>query len=188
MVTALHEAAHCLAAAELSVASLSSVSIAMGAVSGGSARARLMPRAFLTRHQLENVAVVALAGRAVDALTGLAHTGAGGVRGSDLDRATEIVLSIHGTFGLGDGLAYRGGPSEMAQAMRTDPVLRRAVEADLLRLLRRASDLCREHLPTIEAIARRLVAARVLTGDEVAAIIETHRKPAIRRGRGGRNA
>ena len=187
MVTALHEAAHCLAAAELSVASLSTVSIAMGPASGGSARARLKPRAYLTRTQLEDIAVVALAGRAVDALTGLAHTGAGGGRESDLARATEIVLSIHATYGLGESLVVRG-PAEVAVDMRVGSALRRTVDAELLQLYRRASDLCREHLSTIEAIAHRLVAARVLTGDEVAAIIESHRKPAAGRGRGGRNA
>ncbi|KQP32948.1 hypothetical protein ASF27_17070 [Methylobacterium sp. Leaf102] len=166
---ACHEAAHCVCAVRLHVATMTTVTIADRRSSEGAARGIMTPRAFLTRSQLEHVAVVALAGRAMDALVGAPHTGAGGARGSDLDRATGIVVSLHTEYGLGDHLAYRGGHAE--DALRTDPALRRTVEADLMRLYAQACDLVRENRPTIEALADRLVEARVLSGDEIAAIV-----------------
>ena len=178
---ARHEAAHCVCAVRLHVATMTSVSIADRRSSEGSARGVMVPRAFLTRSQLEAIAVVALAGRAMDALVGAPHTGAGGGRGSDLDRATEAVLSVHVEYGLGDGLAYRGG-GRAEDVMRTDPALRRTVEADLLRLFAQASDLVRENRGVIEALATRLVEARVLSGGEIGAIIDAG-SPAGRRGR-----
>lgn len=129
---AAHEAAHCVCAVVLDVASMSTVTIAHRQSSEGAARGTLTPRAFLTRTQIERIAVVALAGRAMDALVGVPHTGAGGGRGSDLDRATTTVVSLHVEYGLGDSLVYRPGGAE--EAMRADPALRRTVEADLLRL------------------------------------------------------
>ncbi|GJD42349.1 ATP-dependent zinc metalloprotease FtsH [Methylobacterium cerastii] len=183
---ATHEAAHCVCAARLHVASMTSVTIADRRSSEGAARGIMTPRAFLTKTQLENVAVVALAGRAMDALVGAPHTGAGGGRGSDLDRATGIVVSLHTEFGLGDHLAYRGGNAE--DAMRTDPALRRTVEADLLRLYAQATDLVRENRGVIEVLANRLVEARVLSGDEIRTIIEAGSTARGRRRRGGHHA
>ena len=165
-----HEAAHACAAVFLDVGSITSVSIAAGAASGGCARATLRPRAFLTRAQLEHVAVVALVGRAMDALGGLPHTGAGGGPGSDLQRATAVVLDIHTAYGLGGSLLYRH-PAEAARALNDDPELRRTVEAHVMRLYAEAEAFVRERRPVIEAVAERLLTARVLSGDEVAAII-----------------
>ena len=175
-VTALHESAHAVLSHTLVVATLSSVSIAMGAASGGCARARLMPRAYLDKSQLERIAIVALAGRAMDALSGVPHTGAGGGSSSDLARATETVLAMHGAYGLGESLAYIGGPAECAEAMRRDGTLKRAVETDLFRLYGEAVEQVRQNRATIELVADRLIKARILTGEQVVAIIEGCRK------------
>lgn len=184
-VCARHEAAHCLAAEVLDVAKVSSVTIAMGRTSAGCAQANFIQRAFLTKAQIENIVVVTLAGRAMDALGGAPTTGAGGGRSSDLARATRYLLDIHTNLGLGESLVYRG---DAADALRYDPLLRDTIDGDLIRLYAVACAFVREHRTAIEAIADRLVAARVLSGDEVAAIIRAHRKPATRQPRGGRHA
>lgn len=187
-IIARHEASHAVAAVELDVASLHSVSIAAGRNSAGSTRARMHPRGILTRAQSEAIATVALAGRAMDALGGAPNTGAGGSAGSDLAQATATVAAMHACYGLGDSLVYRGGPEEVARAIDRDPAMRQVVHKDLCRLYARACAFVREHRPTIEAVADRLVAERVLSGEEVTRIIREHRDPSRSATRGGRNA
>lgn len=176
-VCALHESSHVVIARLLDIGVITSVTIAAGRGTAGRATALFHPRAFLTKRQLEHHAIVALAGRAMDALGGAPNTGSGGSPGSDLALATEAVLAIHAGYGLGESLAYRGGPSGAAEAMRVDPALRRIVEADLMRLHAEATRLVQAHRATIEAIADRLIAARVLSGDEVAAIVASQGGP-----------
>lgn len=176
-IIARHEAAHAVAAVRMDVASLRSVSIVAGRTTAGSTRALLHPRGILTREQSEAIATVALAGRAMDALGGAPNSGAGGSSQSDLARATATVAAMHGCYGLGDSLTYRGGPEEVARAVNGDPAMRQITERELQRLYARACAFVREHRPTIEAVADRLIADRVLSGEEVTHIIHEYRRP-----------
>lgn len=176
-IVALHEAAHAAASVLLDVATVRSVSIAMGRSSAGATQATLHPRGILTRRQFEAIAVVALAGRAMDTLSGEPHSGAGGSAGSDLAHATSVLASMHLSHGLGDTLLFRGDPKDAAKALASDVGLRRVVERDLQRLLAQALALVRENRILIEAIAERLLARRVLPGDEVTRLVQERGRP-----------
>lgn len=174
VVCARHEAAHAVAAFVLDVGALRSVSLAMARTSAGETRTVLHSRPFLTRAQIEDLAVVSLAGRAMDAAGGAPNSGAGGGEGSDLAKATELVATMHASYGLGDELTIRGGPAAAVLAMREDPALRRAVERDVQALYVTAVKFVREHRVVIEAVADRLVAERVLTGADVERLVRLH--------------
>ena len=184
---ALHEASHAVIAIKGGCGTLTGVTIVPNRTNVGAATTRLHARAFLTRAEIEAIVVMILAGRAMDLLEGVPNTGAGGGPGSDIQRATEMVVALHAAYGLGQSLLYRG-PSEAAEALRHDPAFRRAVEADLARLFAEATRLVRENRRAIEAVAERLGADRVLSGEDVGAIVASHstRKPGRRRG--GRHA
>lgn len=174
LVCARHESAHAVAALLLDVGALNSVSLAMAKTSAGVTRTWLHKRNYLTRPQIEDLAVVALVGRAMDAAGGAPNSGAGGGEGSDLAKATELVAAMHASYGLGDDLTIRGGPAFAVTAMREDPLLRHAVERDVRALYVRAVTFVREHRPVIEAVADRLVAERILTGADVERLVRIH--------------
>lgn len=186
-ICALHEAAHGVAAVMGGSGTLTGITIIQNGTNAGAATTRLHNRAFLTRTEIEAIVVMVLAGRAMDVLEGVPHTGAGGGPGSDLHRASEMVIALHAAYGLGQSLLYRS-PSDAAEAMRHDPAFRRAVEADLARLFAEATRLVRENRPAIEAVAERLVAARVLSGAEVEAIVAGRRATMASRQRRGSHA
>ncbi|CAO4164075.1 AAA family ATPase [Methylorubrum populi] len=173
-VIARHEVAHAVAAVELDVGVLRSVSIAAGHTHGGSTQAVAHARTFLTRAQSEALTIVALAGRAMDIIGGAPNSGAGGGPGSDLARATALVAFAHASLGLGETLIHRGGPDDVERALHADPALRRAVERDLQRLQAEALSFVRSHRTVIEAVADRLFAERVLSGDEVVRLVRQH--------------
>ena len=160
----------------------------MGRSSAGATQATLHPRGILTRKQFEALAVVALAGRAMDTLSGEPHSGAGGAASSDLAHATSVLVSMHMSHGLGETLLFRGDPKDAARALSSDPALRRVVERDLQRLLAQALALVRENRTLIEAIAERLLARRVLPGDEVTRLVQERGCPVHRVIAGGRDA
>ncbi|MGW9820275.1 cell division protease FtsH [Methylorubrum extorquens] len=188
LVCARHEAAHACAVQLLGAGEVCSVTIAMGRDSAGKTRASLHPRAIMTRAQSEALTIVALAGRAMDALCGAPNSGAGGSYGSDLSRATTQVAVLHGVYGLGETLIHRGSTEEIARALREDPALRRVVEQDLQRLYARACAFVREHRTLIEAVADRLVEQRVLSGEEVSRLIQIHQRRAVPATKGGHDA
>ncbi|WP_411902310.1 AAA family ATPase [Methylorubrum thiocyanatum] len=187
-ICARHEAAHACAVQLLGAGEVRSVTIAMGRDSAGKTRASLHPRTIMTRAQSEALTIVALAGRAMDALCGAPNSGAGGPYGSDLSRATSQVAVLHAAFGLGESLIHRGNPEEIARALREDPALRRVVEQDLQRLYAKAQAFVREHRTLIEAVADRLVEQRVLSGEEVSRLIQIHQRRGLPVIRGGHDA
>ncbi|GJE27529.1 AAA family ATPase [Methylobacterium organophilum] len=188
-VCACHEAAHAVAVQVLGAGEVRSVTIAMGRDSAGRTRAALHPRTILTRAQSEALTIVALAGRAMDALGGVPNSGAGGPHGSDLSRATAQVAVLHGAQGLGETLIHRGGSTEeIARALREDAAFRRTVEQDLQRLYAKAQAFVREHRTLIEAVADRLVEQRVLSGEEVSRLIQIHQRRGLPAIRGGHDA
>jgi AAA+ superfamily predicted ATPase len=168
---ALHEAAHAVAGSVQGMTRLVLVTlVARG--SEGFARFEDDAEVAQTRAYFECIVVMKMAGRAIDDLDGVADSGSGGGHGSDLGDATAIVASLHRSFGLGDGLLTLGSPAGVVETLRFDPALREIVERDLQILYARAQALVREHRDAIEAVADALVATRVLSGDEVRAIVE----------------
>ncbi|MCJ2054099.1 AAA family ATPase [Methylobacterium sp. J-070] len=125
-----------------------------------------------TRTEIENLVVALLCGRAAETvLIGEPSAGAGGDAQSDLARATALVAGCHGTYGLGEAVAYRGPIHEVTSRLALDPVLLAAVEVDLARLNGEALRLIEAHRTLVETVAERLLAERVLSGDALRAIM-----------------
>ncbi|WP_126401454.1 AAA family ATPase [Blastochloris tepida] len=168
---AIHEAGHAVAAVRLGLGTVRSISLVSFGFAVGSVAIERRPMSVLRRADIEADVVGLLAGRAAEiVLLGCPSAGAGGAAESDLGRATDALVRLHGTFGLGDTLAYRSD-IEAAGAAVLDPALLRAVEADLQRLQEAAEALVRAHRATIEALADALVRHRVLGADEIARLV-----------------
>lgn len=166
MRSALHEAAHAVGAEVLAIAHVERVDLILRetAAGGTSMRTRLGP--LPTRDDLERMVTGLLCGRAAETVfLGEASAGSGGDATSDLARATAFVAGIHGSFGLGGGIAYRGPMESVARTLAGDPALRAAVEADLARLLGDAERLVAEYQDVVQAVAEALLERRVLGGD-----------------------
>jgi ATP-dependent Zn protease len=170
---AIHEAAHAVVATALGLDVEAVTLHAMGST-GGSTSVVAGRDPIPTRATLELEVIGALAGRAADLAGSGANAGAGGCWSSDLGFATQILARIHGSLGLGSSLVFRGSPDEVAQVLAHDADLRDVVEADLVRLLNRAMTLVEHHANAIAAVADALIQERLLTGDDVLAIMAAH--------------
>ena len=125
-----------------------------------------------TRKEIEGLVVALLSGRAAEiAFLGEPSAGAGGDVASDLARATTLLAGAHASLGLGEGLAYRGAPHEVAVGLTLDPRLLDAVERDLARLGSEALALVEANRAVVEAVAELLVEGRVVSGDTLRALI-----------------
>lgn len=165
--TALHEAGHAVLATVLG--------LKVGAVQVASSGAGLGVTNFARRRRpmtfadVEDYVVATLGGRAADeVLCGAVDAGSGGVEASDLAVATSLLAGAHGSFGLGEKLAFLGAADRVAATLSTNEQLRNGVEADLARLQQRANDLVRRHRTEIEAVAALLVEHRFVRGEDVA--------------------
>ncbi|AWV14145.1 MULTISPECIES: AAA family ATPase [Methylobacterium] len=125
-----------------------------------------------TRAEIEGLAVALLCGRAAEILfLGEPSAGAGGDSRSDLARVTTLLAGNHASLGLGDRLAYRGAPHEVAVALSLDPTLLGAVERDLDRLSGEALAVMEANRTAVAAVAELLIARRLVSGDALRALI-----------------
>ncbi len=116
-----------------------------------------------------------LAGRAAEAVVfGDKALGSGGGEGSDLALATRIAIDLETAFGIGDDhpLLYRP-PGTTGDILHYNPVLAERVHGRLEQAEQRAAELLRPYGELIEALARQLVAARVLEGETIRAALES---------------
>lgn len=164
---AVHEAGHAVAALALRLGPIERVSLLRTDVSGGfltlSDRGRIHDRS-----SLEALAIAALGGRAAEIVClGAASAGAGASLNSDLAIATQIITSLHTSFGLAGTLLFRA-PSEMAATLlASDGKLRASVEKELQRLHERAIEVIADHRHAVASIADLLMQRHVLTGGEL---------------------
>jgi ATP-dependent Zn protease len=164
---ALHEAGHAVVADALGL-EVVTVSLALGASSGGSATIAPNDHAIPTRAEIERHVIGALAGRAADLTLGRgANAGAGGSPSSDLAVATRSLAMVHASLGLGPTLLYRAPGDTVTDVLHLYPALQAAVEADLQRLLKQAIEIVQRNAAAIHAVADALVQQRLLTGDDV---------------------
>ncbi len=187
MRSALHEAAHAVGAEVLRIAHVEQVDLILRetAAGGTSMRSRLGP--LPTRDGLERMVTSLLCGRAAETVfLGEASAGSGGDATSDLARATAFVAGIHGSFGLGGGIIYRGPMEEIAHTLAADHALRAAVEADLARLQGEAERLVSEYQDVVQAVAEALLERRVLGGDALRRLIAEARPGRARQAEDGR--
>lgn len=127
------------------------------------------PSANPTRHEVENVGIALLAGRAAeDVLLGQASTCSGGGPDSDLARVTRLFRTALTQWGLGNGIPFwvevrdssSGPPSAIADELK-------AMLAIAFDRARRRAHMDR---PLVEALASHLERHSVLTHDQITAI------------------
>jgi hypothetical protein len=172
---ARHECGHGLAVTQMGPGEVVSLSNVMSHGLGGLTRTS-MPRAtILTKSSIEAYVTTVLAGRATDEAFGEANSGSGGAYASDLGLATSMLASMHLSMGLGGSLLHRASDAEARECLRHDPEMRRRVESDLNRLYLRAKEFVHENRDLIDALAQRLVVARIMSGDQMRAVIAQYR-------------
>ncbi len=170
---ARHEAGHAASTLLLRLGTIESVSIVGRGRFAGRTNARLRAVEQMTADDLDTFVVSILCGRAADEHWGAATSGSAGGPGSDLAYATSLVASKHGAYGLGDTLAYRASPEHAVALCERDPTFGAVVEADLRRLYEAAQVFITENASLVDAIAKRLVRSRILSGADLDAIIGT---------------
>lgn len=161
---ALHEAAHAVVGYWLGINIESATLISEGRRAGST---QIGPEAAIfSRQELEHRATAMLAGRACDEIL---SRGATSGAASDLQKATAVVLDIHVRLGLGETLIAR--ESAEFSHLLLDAALRATVNDDLRRLLDDARDHVRRLEGPIRTLAALLVQNRVITVDDIAAVV-----------------
>ncbi len=159
---AVHEAGHAVIAHALGIP-VKRVTILQSEVAGGMTTldSKDLPK---TRAGIENMIMVGLAGRAADEQLG---EGAGAGAAFDLLNATELIVSMHAGWGLGNLLSHRIGADSPFTLLRQDANLAQQVEDDLRRLKSRVDELVVANGSAIRSVAERLLQSRVLNGDDI---------------------
>jgi len=159
---AVHEIGHAVVAHRLGLG-VDRISIIAEAGSGGQTHTRL-PSLFPTWDHLCDLVTVTLGGRAADMILGNgANTGAEG----DLAQATSMLRSALERQGLGKGLAH------LPELGTRRPGVAAAVEARLGQLLTRAVAIIDTDRALALAQADRLIAERILSGEDMARVLST---------------
>lgn len=183
LAVARHESGHAVSHLRLLLGEVVTVSLVERGSYSGRTIVSFDHASAMDAATLDNTVVSILVARAADERWGGITAGSAGGVCSDLAHATRLVAGKFASYGLGTSLLYRGEPSDALDLLRTDAAFRKVVEDDLTRLFGLARRFVDENHPVIDAVARRLVQARVLSGAEVAAIVEQagRRSPAHRR-------
>ncbi|TXM73740.1 AAA family ATPase [Methylobacterium sp. WL69] len=172
---ARHECGHGLAVTLMGPGEVVSLSNVMANGLGGLTRTTMPKFTTLTRTSIEAYVTTVLAGRATDEAFGEANSGSGGAYASDLGLATGMLASMHLSMGLGGSLLHRASDAEARECLRHDPEMRRRVEADLNVLYLRAREFVDENRDLIDVLAQKLVVSRIMSGDQMRALITQYR-------------
>jgi len=150
---ALHEAGHAVAFVALDLGHPLTLSIH---ASGGGAKNTTGVLRAQTRSHIEDVLVVALAGRASEQIFyGEVTAGAGGDASSDLAHATHLALKLETSFGLGDqGPLW--WPDDEAHALLRLSDVRASVRLTIERAAATAHDLLAENRDAVAGLAEAL--------------------------------
>lgn len=158
--TAIHEAAHAVAAHVIGVGRVESLSMLRRGDRGGSTTLEfdgLLP----TRQAVDSLVVQLLAGRASEEVFfGEPGTGSGGPADSDLAQATKYIGSLYVSEGFGQTLRYRGSRDEVPLVLARHPDIAKVVEDHLQGLYRRATLLVEENRTLVRAVADELLRTR----------------------------
>ena len=169
---AVHEAGHAVAASIHRPGSVICVSLQARGPGGGFTK-MAPPRAKLfTLQEIEEQVIESLCGgEAERVVLGQASTGAGGGDESDIARATRVISALHASTTLAGAPVYLCAARDALEAIRLDPLLRTSVQKHLETLMARAHDLVGRHQSEIIEVADELARRRILSGDEVLAIM-----------------
>ena len=160
---ALHEAGHTLVARLLGIG-VDMVSLVAEGPAAGVTRAAGLS-AFPNRREVENYVAMLMAGRAADEMMGArgAHAGAQ----QDLAIAVELLSCANSEWGLFGVL----GPK-----LHETEALSELIESQLQAAVKRCHQLIGTNRRAILALAKALRRQRILSGDEVEAILRPHLK------------
>lgn len=166
---AVHEDGHVLVAAARGVALPERVTI--GAQGGA---ALMAPPPVMTADSTLDWVAMLMGGRAAErAVFGAASSGAGAGPGSNLDRATALLLEMELSWGLGDcGLVHAPIPPDRRAWLPEGP--RRKIDALLIEAEAEALAHLRADMARLIALARRLDETRHLDRTDIAALLEDH--------------
>lgn len=174
----VHEAAHAVGILVLRCATLRGIVVQMR--DGAAGRTTLVHGEgdLPTKRDIEASVVATLCGRVAERLlVGDISVGSGLDEQSDIAIATRMIASLHASTGLGGELAFTSDHRRVLKAVSRDKVLRRRVEADLVRLEKRAERLVQRNRRAILAIADALAETRHLTGEAIRILFEDNRRP-----------
>jgi cell division protease FtsH len=168
----VHEAAHAVAALVLEIGGVRQVVLRTSGSAGGRTVIDFGDDPLKTRRGIEDRVVVGLAARAAERIfTGAESTGSGGALDSDIGGASTMIAALHGSFGMGEDLVFRGAGDDLLREVALDPELRARVARHLRELEKRADRLVEANREAIRAVAERLAEKRFLTGAEVEDIV-----------------
>lgn len=169
---AFHEAGHCVAMVALGQR-VEYVTIVSKGSSGGRTSVAPLVTDFPTREDLEKSVTIALCGRAAEeVLIGPPSVASSLSTNSDLARATDFIVAMHATWGLGKVPLVRAAFGQASALLHADAELRRTVEDHMANLYQRALKLMSDNAHTIKLIAERLIVARHIDGDEIERILK----------------
>lgn len=175
MRIALHEAGHAVAAVFSPALRLDHVSVVGWDSRGGGAAIAIRRDKARTTAALTSHLAAVLAGRAAEeVLLGAVSAGAGGPEHSDLALATQLAAEADLAFGLrSNGLIWYAPPprEKLTGLLSRRPDLASSVQDRLDHAYAEALALIKTHAPLVRRLAERLMAEKVLTGEEVAAIV-----------------
>ena len=162
---AYHEAGHAIATLSLGLAKPVAISID-GA--GGLTENEITTAQALTRGHYEDLLVALLAGRAAEILVfGEPTAGAGGADGSDLDRATQLVVRLETSYGLGQFGPVSVGSTLTTRDLLLMPELRNAVRQALEAAEAQALELLTTNRHSLDALADALFQSGYLDRAEI---------------------
>lgn len=163
---AIHESGHALTRTMLGIGSVLTMSIGNGA--GGFVESERSANVIETEDWLQRQIACILAGQAAEKLIlGDTVVGSGGVKQSDLARATKLALDAETVLGFGQvhPLLYRSA-DEQRSILSLDRQLAQHVNTRLEAAEALATSLLSHNRQALLALATRLVEAKVLDGIE----------------------
>lgn len=189
---AVHESGHAVVALAFQPGCRASVSMRMqfrtfssDAPVRGMTRYQDEPGDMETRASMEAHICRILGGTAAEeVLLGARSAGAGGVRGSDLHKATSIATRMVCSYGMGRSLSLllEDDYSGTNWSSGIPETVRREIDGILAEQLSRAKAIVRSHLDAVEALAQQLLEREILEPDDVQAILRRHAPNRLRKG------
>jgi hypothetical protein len=166
---ACHEAGHAIAFLALGIAKPKALSIGGAGGLTESDHGEMQPE---TRAHLEKFLAAILGGRAAEQIIfGEVTAGAGGVGGSDLNRATRLAMRLETDYGFGSlGLLCLAGDLTSHDLLIFDH-LRAAVGSTIDRAYATALNVLAQNRPALDALADALFSAGYLDRAEIEGVL-----------------
>ena len=172
----MHEAGHAVVTTLLRPEGV--VEVRLGSASGFAGQVETTHDTRSTRESVHGTLLELLAGRAAEeVLLGGYSGGSGGTANSDLAVATCLSVALETALGLGIiGPVWLGLPTSesVGPMLALRPALAARVQAHLEEVHAEAAAMIRDRVAAVTAVADALVAARSLTGAEIAELVARH--------------